>query len=200
MLCNIPLGKIINNLTISNLKLVAVVHGIYIKSRTSLPEVLKFIQDHNCDHCRNCVTVFKPAISLAKRKKDAHAKAVRRYKNKIYLNKKIPLETARFIDIQENDQIFPPSPLDQKVQHEIVKAWCKDISPKNFEEVGCAVCGELCLKSKSKLLKDATVKLDILQCFALGRKERVKMILWHVSMALLWNLTYNTYVQDVISQ
>ena len=174
LLCNIPLGKIINNLTITSLKLVAAVHGIYIKSRTPLPDVLKIIQDHKCDHCQNCVTVFKPAISLAQRKKDAHAKAVRRYKNKIYLNKEIQLGTAPVTDIQENDQIFPPSPLDQKVQHEIVKAWCKDMSPKNFEEVGCAVCGELCLKSKSLLLKDATVKLDMLQCFdnhSEGKKE-----------------------------
>jgi hypothetical protein len=59
------------------------------------------------------------------------------------------------------------------LEHEIVKAWCKDMSPKSFEEVGCAVCGELSLKSKSMLLKDAAVKLDILQCSDnITRKER----------------------------
>ena len=58
LLCEIPLDKIIHNLTITSLKLVAAVHGIYIKTRTPLPEVLKIIQDHNCDHCQNCITLL----------------------------------------------------------------------------------------------------------------------------------------------
>ena len=66
LLCTLPLGRLINNLTITSLKLVAAVHGIYIKSRTPLPEVLRIIKDHHCDHCENCITVFKPAVSSAR--------------------------------------------------------------------------------------------------------------------------------------
>jgi hypothetical protein len=173
LLCDVPLGEIINNLTITSLKLVAAVHGIYIKTRTPLPEVLKIVQDHNCDQCQKCITVFTPAISPTRRRKEANAKAVRRYRNKICLNKEIQLESLQVSEVLENDSIFPPLPLNHKMEHEIVKAWCKDMSPKNFEEVGCAICGELALKSKSVLLKDTSIKLDMLRSLdSITRKER----------------------------
>jgi hypothetical protein len=134
LLCDVPLGNIINNLTMTSLKLIAAVHGIYIKSRTPLPEVLKIVQDHNCNDCQKCITVFKPAILPARRRKEANAKAVRRYRNKICLNKEIQLESLQVSEVLENHPIFPPLPLDHKMEHEIVKAWCKDMSPKNFED------------------------------------------------------------------
>src|ERR1700741_3322542 len=127
LLCDVPLGKIINNLTITSLKLVAAVHGIYIKTRTPLSEVLKIIQDHNCDHCKNCITLFRPAKSLVKRRREANVRAVRKYKNtKICLNSKIPLATENpkydktsdpLFDGIENNGTFPPSSLDQKMEH-----------------------------------------------------------------------------------
>ena len=47
------------------------------------------------------------------------------------------------------------------------------MSPKNLEEVGCAVCGELSLKSKSVLLKDASINLELLRSpESITRKER----------------------------
>ena len=183
LLCNIPLSRFVTNLTIPNLKLVAAAHGIFIKSRTPLQEVLKIIQDHNCDDCQNCITAFKPAKSLVSRRRAANVRAVRKYKNnKICLNNNIPViidntlckkKLELVYSPVEDEQIFPPSPLEPKIEHAIVKAWCKDMSPKNFEEVGCAVCGELSLRSKSILLKDASVKLDILQWpYNITREER----------------------------
>ena len=174
LICSIPLDKFVTNLTIPNLKLVAAAHGIFIKSRTPLAEVIKIIQDHDCDQCQNFITVFKPAKSLLSRRREANVRAVRKYKNnKICLNNKISVETGnkhyhkglhRVSDTLDDEQIFPPSSLEHKIEHAIVKAWCKDMSPKNFEEVGCAVCGELSLRSKSVLLKDASVNLNILHC------------------------------------
>jgi len=183
VLCDVPLGKIIHNLTITSLKLVAAVHGIYIKSRTPLPEVLKVIQDHNCDHCQKSITVLKSAKSPASRRRETNAKAVVRYrKNKLSLNKKVIATTQKFQHhkksehvsyAEESEPIFPPASLDVKMQHDIVKAWCKNMSPKNFEEVGCAICGELSLKSKSVLLKDISVNLNMLQSLdSITRKER----------------------------
>ena len=182
LLCDIPVCKLVTNLTIPNLKLVAAAHGIFIKSRTSLPDVIKLIQDHTCVHCQNCITVFKPAKSLVSRRREANMRAVRKYRhNKISLNNNIPFtddihhygRLERMFDPLQNEQIFPPSPLEQKIEHAIVQACCKDMSPIKFEEVGCAICGELSLRSKSVPLKDTSVKLDILQChYNITRKER----------------------------
>ena len=183
LLCDIPLCKLVTNLTIQNLKLVAATHGIFIKSRTPLPEVLKIIQTHTCNHGQTYITVFKPAKSLVSRRREANIRAVKKYKNnKICLNNNISLLTEnvhtyknldRIYHSPEDEQIFPPSPLEYKIEHAIVKAWCKNMSPENFEEVGCTVCGELSLRSKSVLLKDASVNLDILQChYNITRKER----------------------------
>lgn len=135
--CHIPLHNIISNLTIPSLKLVAAVHGIYIKSRTPLPDIIKIIQDHNCDHCQPCITVFKTAKSLAKRRREANVKAVRKYKStKICLNVKVSLKTPDTVDIGPDqigsDQTFPPSPLNRNMEHNIVKAWCKNMSPYFF--------------------------------------------------------------------
>jgi len=183
LLCDIPLSRFVTNLTIPNLKLVAAAHGIFIKSRTPLAEVLKIIHDHNCDQCQTFITVFKPAKSLVSRRREANVRAVRKYKkNRICLNNKVPLSTGNTqyhkglhlaSDTLDDEHIFPPSPLELKIEHAIVKAWCRDMSPKNFEEVGCAVCGELTLRSKSVLLKDASINLNILQChYNITRKER----------------------------
>ena len=68
---------------------------------------------------------------------------------------------------------FHLSPLKPEHEHIIVKAWCKNMSPKNFEEVGCAVCGELSLKSKSLLLENVSINFDILESsYNITRKER----------------------------
>ena len=182
VICNIPLNILIRNLKVDNLKLVAAVHGIYIKTRTTHQEILQTINDHKCDGCSNCVTLLLPVKSPLQRKRDLNTQAVKRYKqNKINLNKSssIPLletnssNTFRKSSLHSHDDTFPPKPLDRPIEHSIIKAWCKDMSQKNFKEVGCAVCGELTLESKAIALKDADVKLDSLICSSdISRKER----------------------------
>ena len=38
---------------------------------------------------------------------------------------------------------FPPSPCGIDFEHTILKDACRQMDPVNFEEVGCAMCGEL---------------------------------------------------------
>ena len=38
---------------------------------------------------------------------------------------------------------FPPKAMDQKLAYTILSSACNRMLPKNFEEAGCAVCGEL---------------------------------------------------------
>src|SRR6202043_478248 len=159
--CNIPLKTLVNRLTVNNLKLIAAVHGIYIRTSTTHQQIVQIINDHTCDSCADCVTLLQPAQSSEQRRRALNVKAVRRYKQKKFnLNQCSPVPLSH-MKIQHkpdiSNGIFPPAPLDQSLQHSIIKAWCKDMSPKHFKEVGCAVCGELALESKSILLKDADV-------------------------------------------
>ncbi|THU80912.1 hypothetical protein K435DRAFT_620394, partial [Dendrothele bispora CBS 962.96] len=38
---------------------------------------------------------------------------------------------------------FPPSPAAEKLIHKIMTDWTESFSPRNLEEIGCAVCGQL---------------------------------------------------------
>ncbi|KAF8218471.1 hypothetical protein L208DRAFT_1070740, partial [Tricholoma matsutake] len=55
---------------------------------------------------------------------------------------------------------FPPSPPKDKLLHKIISRFCSDTHPSQFEEMGCAVCGQLTLKKESIPLKDVNCSLD----------------------------------------
>ncbi|KIJ91337.1 hypothetical protein K443DRAFT_42658, partial [Laccaria amethystina LaAM-08-1] len=57
---------------------------------------------------------------------------------------------------------FPPSAPSPKLMHQIFADFCKDIDPNQFEESGCAVCGQLTQSSTLKKLSEMNLNLDIL--------------------------------------
>ena len=57
---------------------------------------------------------------------------------------------------------FPPSAPSQKLMNQIFTDFCKDIHPNQFEESGCAVCGQLTPSSTLKKLSEMNLGLDIL--------------------------------------
>jgi hypothetical protein len=172
----IPLS--VSCVRVIHLQLIAAVHGIYIKTRTTHQQIVEVINDHTCGSCLDCITLLQPVQSSEQRKRSLNLKAVRSYKQKIFNLKQSCPDPVFDVEIKRkskivSNEVFPPAPLDQLLQHSIIKAWCKDISPSKFKEVGCAVCGELALESKSILLTDADVKLNPLICSPeLTRKER----------------------------
>jgi hypothetical protein len=185
--CKISLNMLSSRLTVINLKLVAAVHGIYIKTRSPHQQIVQILNDHTCTNCSDCITVLCPAQSSDQRKKDLNHKAVRRYRErrKINLNRDSPVpfpenkhghKSKKEVSLVLGHHVFPPVPLDQSLQHSIIQAWCRDMSPKKFQEVGCAVCGELSLESNAILLTDADVKLVPLICSPdITRKERTSV-------------------------
>ena len=60
-----------------------------------------------------------------KKYKVSNLEAVNKYQNKISIPE------------------FPPSAPSQKLTHQIFTDFCKDMHPNQFEESGCAVCGQL---------------------------------------------------------
>src|SRR5271168_969639 len=71
--------------------------------------------------------------------------------------------------------VFPPKPLSEEHSENIIKNFCEATSPPKFEEAGCAVCGQLTLKSKLVALKKITTNLHLLShnTSGLTRMERL---------------------------
>lgn len=70
---------------------------------------------------------------------------------------------------------FPPEPSSDALKETIIKGWCADMSPDNFVESGCAVCGQLTPLRELKKLSNTDCDLDILirEGIGLTRLERL---------------------------
>ncbi|KAJ3891663.1 hypothetical protein GG344DRAFT_46947, partial [Lentinula edodes] len=69
---------------------------------------------------------------------------------------------------------FPPPPIVQSLQDDIIRRWCAASQPSQFEEAGCAVCGLLKLKSDLSLLKHVQNMLHVLEVPGVTRVARKK--------------------------
>ncbi|KDR71676.1 hypothetical protein GALMADRAFT_74671, partial [Galerina marginata CBS 339.88] len=67
---------------------------------------------------------------------------------------------------------FPPDPLDNNLAHKILTSACTRILPKNIEEAGCAVCGELKPLRNMSRLKNIKNQLHVLTASGVTRIER----------------------------
>jgi hypothetical protein len=67
---------------------------------------------------------------------------------------------------------FPPEPASKDLEHAIIRDACTRMHPENFEEVGCAVCGELKLRKDTGRLKSVKNILKILEAPGVTRMER----------------------------
>ncbi|KAJ7820847.1 hypothetical protein B0H14DRAFT_3089223 [Mycena olivaceomarginata] len=78
---------------------------------------------------------------------------------------------------------FPPKPLSEREKRLIISKHCKRVSPTNFVEHGCAVCGRLTPRKETSPLSLFKGDLDLLMCnnivpkFALARHNWVGNIL-----------------------
>ncbi|KAJ7155811.1 hypothetical protein C8R46DRAFT_910430, partial [Mycena filopes] len=73
------------------------------------------------------------------------------------------------------DTTFPPRPLSQLDAHRIISKHCKTVSPREFREAGCAVCGCLVQLKNLTLLRDYQGSLGLLIRSGVTRKERFKI-------------------------
>ncbi|KAJ3917040.1 hypothetical protein F5877DRAFT_45420, partial [Lentinula edodes] len=71
------------------------------------------------------------------------------------------------------DPDFPPAPITQNHINQVISKWCEDSTPSKFEETGCAVCGQLCLKHNLLPLKGYRNYLHILDVQGVTRVERM---------------------------
>src|ERR1700677_3683529 len=163
--------KLLPHLCLSELKLIAVSHGIYTHSKMSKSAIQSAIIDHICQDCDTWVSVFKLADNLINEIARKNVTAVQKS------NAKYPEQSRKLITAAVNKfrakTNFPPSPPSLKLQHIIISNWCKDMSPEHFMESGCAVCGELMLLTQlQKLSTLDNIDLDVLRQDKVTRNER----------------------------
>ena len=68
--------------------------------------------------------------------------------------------------------IFPPAPLDKPLSQNILNSACEAMSPSEFEESGCAVCGQLTSLKNLSRLSAVSKLLHILSVSGITRMER----------------------------
>ena len=123
----IPLPQLVRMVTLIEGRKIAQLHGIQIGSRCSMQQLHLLVAEHTCTICPQYYTVFKidsdNAALAAKRMQKCRSKVTE--------------------DFKPHTNIFPPHPSDAKIIDRILQKACGTMSPTNFQEAGCAVCGEL---------------------------------------------------------
>ncbi|TFK61821.1 hypothetical protein BDN72DRAFT_777825, partial [Pluteus cervinus] len=89
-------------------------HKIHLNSHVRKQQIPEQIADHTCENCPGFVTVFK-----------------------------IPQKHLKKVVVDCHKSEYPPPPLNKALEDQIIRDFCVDTSPSNFEESGCAVCGRL---------------------------------------------------------
>ena len=156
---NIPLKLATQFLSITIARRIASFHGISAGSRCSVAQLSLFVEQHECTNCLSYLTIF--SVESDSRKKNViRTTTHRERKAQSGLN-----NVSKSIE-------FPPSPCSVQLEHAIIKDACKRMDPVNFEEVGCAVCGELRQRAKTSRLKSVKNFLGVLEVPGVTRIER----------------------------
>ena len=165
LVCNIPLALVANILTSAQANDIAKKHNLHALSCKSLTEKQTAVESHVCTgSCDQCVTMFKPVKKNKKSMRHQHSAKVKEKKPHPNIERKSQGKASRVARnykyyVRENVK-FPPSPPSKCLMHKIISGFCNDTHPRNFEEAGCAVCGQLKVMTKLIKLTDIKCSLD----------------------------------------
>ena len=153
----------VNLLTLANVRAIANLHGLAVGSRCNAATLKSYIGEHSCSKCTEHVTIFSIG-------KNAAAKHVDRSVR--FSVKANALKASESAKEKTPGVSFPPKPASKDFEHAIIRDACKRMDPENFEEVGCAVCGELKLRKDTGRLKSVKNLLKILEAPGVTQMER----------------------------
>jgi hypothetical protein len=156
LICNIPLSYIAARLTRPSLLLLAKQHGFSINTKTLKRDMVHAFLNTNTYSCEDCVTAFHPVSTHEA------------YKHNYYKN-----VSKNCSKQQQQENKFPPLSPTSQFSERIIKSFTDATDPSQFEECGCAVCGELSLRSKITRFSESNIDLDVLVAEGCGftRKE-----------------------------
>lgn len=132
---------------------IAHAHGLALPLRLSKADALEQLATHDCSSCTPYEITFSP------------------FRVKLSPPKPAPELILEPVPVAELPH-FPPNPMPFEEETEIIRDFCKDLNPTCFEEGGCAVCGQLTLRSNLTPLSTVTCSLDPLIEPGLVRLER----------------------------
>ena len=169
----IPLVSMVDVLSLANMRAIATLHGIAAGSRCNAITLKSYIGKHSCSKCTGHITVFSIEKNSAKKQVDRTVKSIMKKKA---LDVSVKNSTPSKKEKPATDNIisisFPPEPASRDLEHAIIRDACKRMDPENFEEVGCAVCGELKLRKNTSRLKSVKNLLKILEAPGVTRIEK----------------------------
>ena len=149
----IPLVLMMDVLLLINIQAIATLHGIAVSSQCNAVSLKSYIGEHNCSECSGYVTVFSIEKNAAKKHVDRTVKSIAKTNALKASDKNM---THRKEEMPSTDDVsisFLPEPASKDLEHAIIRDACKHMDLENFEEVGCAVCGELKLRKDTSHLK-----------------------------------------------
>ena len=161
---DIPLKLATQVLSITIARHIASSHGISAGSRCSVAQLSLLVEQHETHECTNCLSY----LTVFSVERDSKKKGVIR--TTTYRERKARSDLTACDDSKSTE--FPPSPFSIKLEHAIIKDACKRMDPVNFEEVGCAVCGELRQQAKKSHLKSVKNFISVLEAPGVTRIER----------------------------
>ena len=159
----LPLANLVDLVPLANARSIVALHGIAPGSRCNAAILKSCVAEYSCSECPGYVMVFSVV-------EDAAIKSVERtvrYRAKTNLKSNQQLEMKPEVNAR-----FPPEPASKDFELCIIRNACKRMDPNHFEEVGCAVCGELKPRSDSSRLKSVKNILGILEAPGVTRVER----------------------------
>jgi hypothetical protein len=185
----VPLEKFVSGLVVKDIRYVAKVHGVHVPSKIKAGSAQVFFKGHHCHCCETHVSVFAfhSVSSDAERSKawyDRLGYCGKESKRVRQRGTEPPAPTKRKRVIQQNSRrllekdkppVFPPPPPAIGLKESIIRGWCEDMSPENFAEGGCAVCGQLTPFSQLSKLSETNCDLGILTREGMGltRQQRL---------------------------
>ena len=185
ILVHLPLQAHIGIVSLTECHKIAMLHGINVSNlkNKTLAMMKTLFSEHICDNCSTYITVFEILPS-----KKEHKKIQRKAAKKLKVSKENDILHQKAVHISKKDSThnltnlliteenlainFPPAPLNKELSHKVITAACKRFEPKQFEEAGCAVCGQLVPLSSLTRLTAVKNHLHVLTAPGITRQER----------------------------
>jgi hypothetical protein len=156
MHARLPLATLVDLVPLADAKSIVALHGIAPGSRSNAAMLKSYVAEHSCSECSEYVTVFSIEKDITK-----NIERTVRYRAK---TKSFATDQSQSSEIKPQVNVrFPPEPASREFELSIIKNACKRMDPKDFEEMVCAVCGELKPRSDSSSLKNVKNILGILE-------------------------------------
>ncbi|KAJ3544805.1 hypothetical protein NMY22_g2652 [Coprinellus aureogranulatus] len=166
VVCNpVPWAMLCHKTSRAGVDAIALYHGMKLLARLKKPEATAEFAKHVCVDCPRYSALFTPVQPMRRVRKAA--KRCAEHIEKVV--RAVVTDTPPAV----STTTFPPPPLSEDVNREIIREFCADLKPAAFEESGCAVCGQLTLLTNLIPLADVDCSLDPLIELGLARKERL---------------------------